>query len=379
MDKKLIRVWLSCRKALGGAKIALLEDYFGSIEEIYEADADSLKNINEISMQARMSLLDKSMVEAEKIIDDCKNLGIEILIPEDDRFPKILQGISSPVQVLYAKGTIPDWNELLSVAVVGTRRYSEYGQIVAEKFSGELAEKGFTIISGMADGIDSFALKSALRVGGRTIAVMGCGLNIAYPEKNTELMAEIEKYGCTLSEYPPYSEPVAAHFPERNRIMSALSDGILAIEAPRKSGTLITANDGLEIGKPVFAVPNSIFAKRSEGTNELLKRGATAVTSAQDIIDAYPIQVSRLLPPQQKVSEENAVDTVEEVAQDSKLSSLEGDEKQIASMLVKKSMHIEEIAAKSGKTIVELNSILPMLEIEGIINKQAGNIYKYNI
>lgn len=373
MDNKLLRIWLASKTSGATWRGRQLEDCLGGIEAVYDAGAEEYIKLAEMPRAVAHQLCDKSLDGTKRIIDDCEKFGIEILIPEDERFPKSLLNISSPVQVLYSLGTLPDWDGILSIAVVGTRLFTEYGQTVTERISRELAEEGVTIISGMARGIDSFALKAALRVGAPTVAVMGCGLETAYPSENRQLMDSIIETGCALSEYPPYSPPKKEHFPQRNRIVSGLSDGVLAVEAPLKSGTLITARLAQDMGRTLFAVPGNIFAKNSKGTNLLIKNGALPATCAEDILEAFPIRRNNLkkpLPPAPKEKpkiEEKPVD------------GLGAEENKIITLLKSGNMHIEELAARADMTIPELNGILPMLEIEGYIVKLAGSVYKYNV
>ncbi|MBS7299191.1 MAG: DNA-processing protein DprA [Eubacteriales bacterium] len=375
MDNKLLRIWLAGKTSGATWRAGQLEDCFGSIEAVYNAKMEDYMQIAEMTKSVAIALCDKGLDGAKTIISDCEKLGINILTVDDECYPKVLTEISSPVHVLYTLGKIPDWDSILGIAVVGTRHNTEYGQTVTERISRELAEKGVTIISGMAAGVDSFALKSALRVGAPTIAVMGRGLDEAYPPENQNLMNEIIKTGCAISEYPPYSPPLPQHFPARNRIVSALSNGVLATEAPKRSGTLITTRLARDMGKVIFAVPGNIFAGKSVGTNNLIKQGANAVTCGKDILDAFPIRVKNLTPPEIK-----AVEVVEEVHNETEsIDGLGEEENKIITLLREKDMHIEELAAKSNLTIAELNKILPMLEIEGYIIKQAGSQYKYNV
>lgn len=348
---------------------------FGSIEAVYAAGMDDYVKVSGITKPAAAALCDKGLDGAKKIIDDCEKFGIRILTAEDADFPRELTALSSPVQVLYALGTVPDWDNILSIAVVGTRLSTEYGNMAAKRMSHELAASGVTIVSGMARGIDSVAMKAAIRVGAPTVAVMGCGLESAYPPENRDLMNAIIETGCALSEYPPFSPPLPGHFPERNRIVCGLSNGVLAIEAPIKSGTLITAQFAMESGRTLFAVPGSIFATKSMGTNLLLKKGATAATCAKDILDAFPIRAKSLTPPETK----KAVEVPPAAEETSDLEGLNDKEKQIITLLKEKDMHIEEISARSNMTVPELNGILPLLEIEGYILKKAGSIYQYNV
>lgn len=376
MDSRLLRIWLSEKNAVTPVRAMLLEDHFGSIDEVYAAGLEDYKEVEGISKTAALALCDKSLDGAEKILSECDMLGIKILTCRDKEFPKALTVISAPVGVMYYMGELPDWDSMFGIAVVGTRRCSEYGQMVSERISRELAEAGVTIISGMARGIDSFALKASLRVGGKTIAVMGCGLDSAYPPENRSLMDEIIENGCALSEYPPYSPPNKIHFPARNRIVCGISDGVLAVEAPQPSGTLITAGLARESGKPLFAVPGNIYNKNSKGTNYLIKGGAQAVTCAQDILDAFPIRASRLVPPEKKKKKEETASPIPE--QNSKrLAELSERERNVALILMQKDMHIEELSARSKLTIAELNAVMPMLEIAGVARKLAGSRYKY--
>ncbi len=328
--------------------------------------------VPEMNKTTAIALSDKGLEREEKIISDCKTLGINILTPDDKNFKRELLEISSPVQVLYTLGEVPDWDSILGIGVVGTRKFTEYGQVATERLSTELAKKGVTIISGMAAGIDSFALRSALKVGASVIAVMGCGLDTAYPPENAELMQEIIKNGCAISEYPPYTPPRKMHFPQRNRIISCLSDCILAVEAPKRSGTLITTNLAKDMGKTTFAVPGNIFMKNSEGTNNLIKTGAVLVTQAADILAAFPEKTQQLVPPklqEKKPPKPKLPDS---------FPALSDDENRIIALLRTKDMHTEELAAKADLAISKLNPMLTMLELDGYILKNAGNIYKFN-
>ncbi len=379
MNRELLRLWLSRKKGVSHEHANLLEDYFGSVEAVYEAAREDYAGISEISPTAQLSLCDKGLDEAKKIQSDCERLGIRILTREDEDFPHTLCKISRPVQVLYTLGTIPKWDEELGIAVVGTRNNSEYGFTAADRIAGALAQVGITIISGMARGIDSVGLRASLKIGGKTIAVMGRGLDEAYPAQNKYLMEDIIKTGLAVSEYPPGVQALAHNFPERNRIISALSDGVLAVESPVKGGTMITARFALDSGRPLFAVPGGIYDERSKGTNELIKMGAIPVTEAEDIIGYYALRIKSLTQPEppESESEPEQAPVGGEIPQ--RLEGLDDNSKKVAMLLLEKDMHIEEISARSSLTIAELNTILPLLEISGIVSKQAGNIYKYKI
>ncbi len=372
INETLLRLWLATKTFGGAWRAEQLIDYFGSLEAIYKATLADYTDIPEMKKATAIALCDKSVGREEKIIEDCKAFGINILTPENKGFKSELSLIASPVQVLYTLGEVPDWDSILGVGVVGTRRFTEYGQVVTERLSTGLAKQGATIISGMAAGIDSFALRSAVKVGAKAVAVMGCGLEQAYPEENEGLMQAIIENGCAISEYPPYTPPRKLHFPQRNRIVSCLSDAILAVEAPKHSGTLITTALAEDMGKPVFAVPGNIFSKNSQGTNDLIKKGALAVTDALDIIEAFPDKAEKLIPPEfqkKKPPEPKAPDSFPELSDEENL---------IISLLRAKDMHKEEISAKADLAIAKLNPILTMLEIDGYIVKTMDNIFKLN-
>ncbi|MDO4618036.1 MAG: DNA-processing protein DprA [Clostridia bacterium] len=374
MDRKLLRIWLSKRVIGKEAFAVILEEYFGTIEAVYEATSEEYLKVDGVTSSLAAALSDKNLDTAKEIVKNCEQLGIDILIPEDKYFPHILLTLSQPCTVLYSLGTVPDWNEIFGITIVGMREADEYGQTATERISSELSQKGVTVISGMARGIDSYALRSAVRLGAPTVAVMGCGLDTAYPPENLGLMNDIIKNGCALSEYPPFTPPKPENFPKRNRIMCALGDGVLAVEARKKSGTLITARYARETGKPLFAVPGSIFSKKCEGTNSLIKDGAKAVSCAEDILDEFPILKNRLKP-LEKMEEVKAEPKEEKVT----IEGLSDEENLIISYLRQKDMHIEELAAKTNFSITKLNGMLTMLEIGGYIKKLAGNNYKFNV
>lgn len=242
----------------------------------------------------------------------------------------------------------------------------------------DLAARGITIVSGMARGIDSAAARAALRAGGKTIAVLGSGIDVIYPPENRELMEEIEKSGTVMTEYPPGSQPMAHHFPERNRIISGLSKGVLVIEAPLKSGALITANYALEAGRDLFAVPGEIFKDNSKGTNLLIKQGARIVSSAMDIIEEYPADIEKLVPAEEKPEE--PVNNIRRITiDDEKYQALDKKEQSVISLLIEKNMHIDDISVHTGIDIGELNAMLPMLEMLGLIRKLPGDNYKLEV
>ncbi len=368
----LYRIWLAQKHKVKKKTACEMIKITGSAENVYNLSEDDYISFG-CNEKETEQLLDKNLDEARRITEDCKKLGIKILTPLSDEFPQVLCDIKEPVQVLYVKGNLPDWDSTLKIAIVGTRHNSEYAEIVTSRFSSELANEGVMVISGMALGIDGIAMRSALKNGGFVVGVMGCGLDEAYPKQNSDIFEELKEYGCAISEYPPGEGANRMHFPERNRIVCALSDGVLAVEAPLKSGTLITARFAREMGKHLFAVPGNIYHNYNEGTNQLLRTGATAVTSVSDILEEFPYKYNSI----KRTRNIEKVDEIIEVSSEDLWIDDPLDEK-IVNLLKKKDMNIEEIAAECDTRINEINSHLTILEVEGIVVKLAGARYKYN-
>lgn len=376
MDSLIYWVWLGNLPGIFSNKITALMEHFESIEEIYKA-AD-YKNIPGISRGDALILGSKDLSHAKEIIEKINKLGAYILTYDDIDYLDELRKIDSPPYVLYLKGEKLSWDRLFAIGVVGTRRCTAYGAKAADNLCFDLAARGITIVSGMARGIDSAAARAALRAGGKTIAVLGSGIDVIYPPENRELMEEIEKSGTVMTEYPPGSQPMAHHFPERNRIISGLSKGVLVIEAPLKSGALITANYALEAGRDLFAVPGEIFKDNSKGTNLLIKQGARIVSSAMDIIEEYPADIEKLVPAEEKPEE--PVNNIRRITiDDEKYQALDKKEQSVISLLIEKNMHIDDISVHTGIDIGELNAMLPMLEMLGLIRKLPGDNYKLEV
>lgn len=377
-------LWLTNCRSVSCADITSLLEQFDSVEEIYK-ETDFLA-VTDIKPSARKAIADKSLKRAEAIFDTCSKKEITILTYDDINYPDILRGISDPPYVLYLRGEIMNWDRILGIGVVGTRTCGRYGLEATRHISLELAENGVTVITGMARGIDTAAARAALDAGGKTIAVLGCGVDVVYPSENKGIMEEIIANGAVISEFPPGSGPLSRHFPWRNRIISGLSRGVLVTEAPEKSGALITAGTALEQGKDIFAVPGSIFDKNCAGTNKLLASGAKAISSAKGILEEYVFEIERLnlekpkgikrflVPKNEKVNNE-----IKLSIDDKRFSGLSEDEKRIVGLLIEGNQHIDDIARKSGIEASRLTGTLSMLEFGGYIQKIPGNNYKLSI
>lgn len=382
MENTRYWVWLTNLPNITPDKVTALLEHFGSVEEIYQAEPEDYLGVYGIGKRESMSLSYKDLSGADKIIDRTLAVGARIINFDDPEFPACLREISAPPHVLYAKGHTMPWNELFMIGVVGTRRCSEYGQAVAQRICHDLARAGVTIVSGMARGIDSQAAIAALRAGRQTVAVLGCGIDIVYPPENKDLMDEIIDNGLVLTEYPPLSPAAGHHFPERNRIISGLSRGVLAVEAPERSGTLITAEYALNSGKDVFSVPGSIFKANCRGTNRLIQQGAKLVVCAEDILEEYPYEVSGLQAAEPELNLQPAQGsrmTETELTQNERYKNLNDDEKCIVRLLLEKNMHIDDIVRETGIAIGTLNPMLAMMEMMGYIRKLPGNQYRLNL
>lgn len=387
MNRNTCWLWLTTIQSISPGEINALYEHFGDAEEIYKATDYS--NIPSIRPITKLLLRDKSLKRADKAASAAEKCGARILTFDDADYPDRLRIIESPPYVLYVKGEIMKWDRILGIGVVGTRHCSEYGIAAVNAICPKLAESGVTIVSGMARGIDALAARGALNIGAKTIAVLGCGIDTVYPPEHGILMRDISENGAVITEYPPGTKPLGKNFPWRNRIISGISNGILVIEAPKKSGALITADYALEQGKDVFAVPGSIFKKTCEGSNRLISEYAKAVGCAEDILENYEFELSKLkdeLTPKKKsvfVVHDAKHDVVNNeikiTVEDKKYTALSEDEKVIVSLLTEGNMHIDDLMRRSGLDASKITPVLSMLEFGGFIKKIPGNSYKLNV
>lgn len=282
-------IWLATRSGLKAGQVMALLNRFSGPEELYYADLDSCGDLH-LSAQMRKTLQDKDLSEAERILGICRAEKIHILTIRDAQYPSRLKNIADPPVVLYYKGILPDFDAEVAIGIVGTRKASAYGLTIAKRMGYEIGKCGGIVVSGGAYGIDGLAMRGALSAGDSVVGVLGCGVDIVYPPSNGSLFADLQENGCLISEFPPGTAPLPYHFPMRNRIISGLCNGVLVIEAPKKSGALITADLALQQGRDVFAVPGNIGVESAEGSNALLKDGATPVTCGWDVLEEYAVR-----------------------------------------------------------------------------------------
>ncbi len=330
-------------------------------EEIFHMSEEDLLFILHCKQELSFKIKSGNWIEkAEEELEKAKHMEVEIITYYDEDYPDELKMINNSPLVIYKKGNLSLKNQL-SIAVVGTRYATTYGLNATDKIVSELTEKGFIIISGFARGIDTCAHKTCLKNNGKTVAVLGCGLDIDYPVENSFLKDEICKNGAIITEYPFSVKPYKNNFPLRNRIISALSIGVLIIEASYKSGSLITVKYALEQGKEVFSIPGSIFSMQSIGTNYLIKSGQAKLTqSINDIIAEIPNYIIK-----------NSKTKIE-----SPLIEVDEEEKKILKCLpFEESIHVDDLVLLTGLSTAELLSKLLILELKGAIIQTKGQCY----
>ncbi|MBF0331112.1 MAG: DNA-protecting protein DprA [Candidatus Omnitrophica bacterium] len=354
---------LNAINGFGIKRIRQLIQRFGSAAEALHAPIDEFINYPGIP-QASRDLIPRFDVQdfLKKDHGACSKFGARVVSILDEDYPASLLNISDPPAVIYVSGKFPD-NLDCGVAIVGARRASLYGLQVAERFAIELAELGVPIISGLARGVDGAAHQGALRAGGATIAVLGCGLDVIYPPEHATLYRQIKAKGCLISEFPFGTLPLPYNFPRRNRIVSGLSLGVVVVEANIKSGALVTAGFALEQGREVFAVPGRIDSDMSDGPHALIKQGAKPVLSVQDILEELPVQVVRPV----------QVDAVK--PRQPFVQGLSNDQRLVFSFIKEGHTTHESLEAITGFGPSVLMTALLALELLGKIVQKPGKMY----
>lgn len=280
-------IWYASLSGVGDRTKARLLTAFESPEAVFFASESDLHGTGILSEEAVQQILRRDLTQSRKILSQCTNEKISVLTYQDAAYPERLKNIADPPMVLYYRGQLPSVDSEPVVGIVGTRRASPYGLTVAKQMGYQIAECGGIVVSGMAKGIDALAMEGALTAGAPVIGVLGCGVDVIYPASNRALYRDAVRYGCILSEFPPGTQPISRNFPRRNRIISGLSCGVLVIEAPEKSGALITAKMAADQGRDVFAVPSNIGVESAVGSNGLLRDGAIPVFDGADVMEEY--------------------------------------------------------------------------------------------
>lgn len=393
-------LWLTTRKELTAREQLAVLRHFGTPEAAYCATKRELEGIEGVRNPAPLE--NKSLQEPEQILNDCYRRQIAIMTYQDASYPNRLRAIDDPPLVLYYQGTAPAIDTEPVIAVVGTRRASAYGLMQAKQFGYQLGRMGAIVVSGGADGIDTMALKGALTAGRAVIAVLGCGVDVVYPACNRDLFEDVRARGWLVSEYPPGTAALAHHFPIRNRIMSALSLGTLVVEAPERSGALITAQRALDQGRDVFAVPANVDSVTCAGNLSLLKQGALVATDGWDVLREYvylfpelarrqprtiPMTLARGEEPHKSErprrspveketdAEENDTKNVDKPENKAYidvheiLDSLSADERAVVEQLVDGAKHVDDIVDACQLPAGRVLASMTLLEVKGYIRR----------
>jgi len=407
-------IWFAHRPGLSDRmKVALLR-HFPDPEDIYFADSSAFEHIEGLTPEAKEALMDKDLIPAEEILEVCRRERLGLLTYRDAAYPARLKNIDDPPVLLYYKGTLPDLDGNPVIGVVGTRKASAYGLTAAKRLGYQIGSCGGIVVSGMAYGIDGMAMAGCLTAGQPVVGVLGCGADIVYPLSNRALFRDTESYGCILSEFAPGTPPAKWTFPKRNRIIAGLGCGVLVVEAPEKSGALITARQALDQGRDVFVVPGNIDVPSFVGSNRLLRDGAIPVSCGWDVLceyqgqypdkirkdtaparmTAYPEEVRKAAqgekfppkvaqkprtpikkPVQEEKCEKKAIDKAASapyIDLNDKLPKLSAEEQTIVTALQTGERLVDDVIAETGLTTGKLLAALTMLELKGLIRRLPG-------
>ena len=355
-----LRYWLGLNglASVGAVRMRYLIEHFGSAKEAWAAKAGALVEAGLSRTLSDRMVEQRPSMQLETLVEQLRLVKADVVTYLDDTYPVALHNLPDAPAMLYVRGQLSSADEK-ALAVVGTRKATRYGRDAAHFLSSEVAQRGVTIVSGLAQGIDAAAHEGALDGGGRTIAVMGNGIDHFYPRANQDLARRIVEHGAVISEFPIGTAPQRANFPRRNRIISGLSLAVMVVEAPERSGALITAETALEQGRDVFAVPANIFNNAGKGTNRMIQEGARLISSPEDILDELNMTYER-------------VQTSEKTTKVAPASDLE---KKILSFVEAEPIHIDDIARGTGLPVYEVSATLTILELKGLIHLSGAMQY----
>ena len=350
MDEKPYWVAFNSVRGIGAVRLQLLHDYFGNLEIAWDAPIEAFKEagLNERVVESilhRRQILDV-IGYYQKIIDS----GIKIVLETEEGYPRRLKDIAKPPPVLYIRGSYTMEDEW-AVSIVGTRRVTSYGKQVTTELANFLARNGITVISGLARGVDSIAHQNAIDAGGRSIAILGCGVDCIYPPENRKVAEEMIQRGALISDYAPGTPPDAKNFPPRNRIISGLGLATVVIEAGERSGALITASFAVEQGREVFAVPGPIYAPQSKGTNALIQQGAQPFLSPEELLELLNLEM---------VDEQKS--TRHEL-------QAEPFEAEILELIQNEPLHVDEICDLCDEPVERVSATLIIMELKGLVRQ----------
>lgn len=373
---------------------------FHDPEEIYHSEESVLAGVEGMTQAAMQALEDKDLAPAQKILWECEQKGIGLLTLRDKAYPNRLRNTADAPVVLYYRGKLPDWDAQPVIGIVGTRKASAYGMSTAAVFGKQIAACGALVVSGGAAGIDTMAMKGALEAGKPVVAVLGCGVDVVFPSQNRFLFQQVTEDGCLLSEYPPRTKGLAWHFPERNRIITGISNGLLVVEAPERSGALISAKWALDQGREVFAVPGNVGVDSCAGSNALLQDRALPALSGWDVVKEYQelwpdvvqkhtvryegksqIRVAQQpmpLPSEWNTVDKKAIDKDDKSTYsvlNSKQTVLSETEQTVLALIGKTPVAVDELIDQTQMSASAVKAVLTRLTIKGLtVNLPGGRV-----
>lgn len=343
-------------KGIGAVRVRKLKSHFGSLKQAWTASEFDLAAAGLDAKSVAALAHTRRSVTPEAEVDRLAGVGATALTLDDAGYPPLLREVADPPPVLFVKGSLTQ-ADAWAIGVVGTRRATVYGREVTDLLASDLARNGITIVSGLARGIDAAAHAAAIKAGGRTIAVLGCGVDVVYPPENRKLAEQVVERGALISDYPIGTPPDALNFPPRNRIISGLSLGVVVVEADERSGALITTEFAAEQGRDVFAVPGNIFNRTSRGTNKLIQQGAKVVLDAQSVLEELNLSMVADRVEVQAVVPEN--DT----------------EKSILARLSHEPTQVDELVRTLDLPTAMVASALALMELKGMVRQASGTSY----
>ncbi len=395
-------IWLAELKEISLLQKHRLLEHFRDPEELYCTSEEALEKLG-VPEKVRQAISRRDTASARQILARCERKGIRILPVGDSAYPARLRNTADAPVVLYYKGILPDWDSVPFIGIVGTRKVSAYGVQVAHQMGNQIAAGGAWVVSGGAEGGDTAAMEGALAAGRGAVGVLGCGVDVPYPYTNRRLFDDVVQNGCLISEYPPGTQPKPWHFPARNRIISGISSGVLVVEAPEKSGALITARWALEQSRDVFVVPGNINTPSCAGSNALLQEGAVPVFSGWDVLSnyesLYPGKLNRskatalyreektvakvaqkpAVPGEDTKETENprknpvdngAISSYSEL--ENNRPTLSGEEQSVLALLTREPQESAALIAKLDMPSGKVLSLLTMLTVKGLVLKHPG-------
>lgn len=355
-DEKKYWIGFNLVRGIGSVRFKQIQSHFGDLSIAWHAPIEILAEIGLPERVMRNFAALRAEIDLDRLYEDILKRDIHVLTLPDADYPVLLREIDQSPPVIYVRGSLTPADEF-AVAMVGTRRVTAYGQQVTRDISTYLAGHGLTIVSGMARGVDALAHQHALQAGGRTIAVLGCGVDVIYPPEHRQLAEAIVDNGALISDYPPGTQPEGINFPPRNRIISGLSLATIVVEAGERSGALITADFALEQGRDVFAVPGNVFSPASRGTNRLIQKGAYVMVSPQDVLDVLDLS------------------QVEDYKDARQVLPADTTEAKILQVMDFEPIHIDEICHAVGLPVEKVSATLTLMELKGMVQHVGGMRY----